>query len=174
MNKENILNQLHQRLLLQQKKLSLAESCTGGMLASTITERAGSSLWFDRAYITYSNQSKMDLLSVNRKTLEQFGAVSEQVAREMVTGCLQNSGCDYALSITGIAGPEGGSIKKPVGTVWFALAGHCTGIGKDKSPDNQQLEVKSLLQQFEGDRQHIREKAVYFALTQLLDFVNKN
>ena len=170
MNKENILKQLHQHLKLQQKKLSLAESCTGGMLASTITEQAGSSLWFDRAYITYSNQSKIDLLSVNAKSLNLFGAVSEQVAKEMASGCLVNSRCDYALSITGIAGPEGGSAEKPVGTIWFALARRCKGITQDKK---QPLEVISMLQNFTGDRQQIREKAVCYALTQLVDFINK-
>src|SRR6187551_3568972 len=106
-------------------KLALAESCTGGMVAEAVTRVAGSSAWFDCGFVTYSNQAKINLLGVSPETLEKLGAVSEQTAIEMVLGCLktatlENSPANIAGSITGIAGPEGGSATKPVGTVCFA------------------------------------------------------
>lgn len=102
--------------------LALAESCTGGMAAQYVTAIAGSSTWFDASFVTYSNQAKVDMLSVNPYTLEQYGAVSEQTALEMATGALKHRHTDIAAAVTGIAGPDGGSEEKPVGTVCFAWA----------------------------------------------------
>ena len=136
--------------------LCTAESCTGGLLSAKLTEISGSSMVFDRAFITYSNQAKMDMLKVDMNTLESFGAVSEQVANEMLLGALNHSGSDLSISITGIAGPGGGSPEKPVGTVCFAWGSvqngnHCT-------------------RHFSGDRSAVREQAVCFALSKLLEF----
>ena len=102
--------------------IATAESCTGGLIAGTLTEVAGSSAVFDRGFVTYSNEAKMDLLSVAKADLMAYGAVSEQVARQMASGALANSRAQIAVSVTGIAGPGGGSADKPVGTVYFGLA----------------------------------------------------
>lgn len=128
-----------------------AESCTGGWLAQSITGIAGSSAWFDRGFITYSNISKFDMLNVQRATIEQFGAVSAEVARQMTEGALQNSLADYAIAITGVAGPTGGSLEKPVGTVFIAWQ-------KRAQPAIVKLE------HFSGKRDDIRRQAVHNAL----------
>lgn len=99
-----------------------AESCTGGMIAAALTDIAGSSAVVDRGFVTYSNAAKMDMLGVQPSTLQRYGAVSEQTAREMATGALANSRASIALAVTGIAGPGGGSEDKPVGLVWFGIA----------------------------------------------------
>lgn len=109
------------KLRAQKLKLATAESCTGGMIAAAITDIAGSSDVFDRGFVTYSNQAKIDMLGVNQKTLEQFGAVSEQTCREMVIGALKNSQANIAIATTGIAGPSGGSAEKPVGLVYIGV-----------------------------------------------------
>jgi nicotinamide-nucleotide amidase len=134
--------------ILKQKShyLALAESCTGGMVAEAITSVAGSSAWFDCGFVTYSNQAKINMLGVSAQTLEKYGAVSEETAKEMVQGCLKNSQAQVAGSITGIAGPDGGTADKPVGTVWLAWAG-----------DNLPLETKVYV--FAGNRQQIRQQA---------------
>ena len=100
--------------------LATAESCTGGGVAQAITEVAGSSAWFERGFVTYSNLSKQQMLGVRETTLRQHGAVSEMTVREMVEGALQHSTAQVALAVSGIAGPDGGTAEKPVGTVWFA------------------------------------------------------
>jgi nicotinamide-nucleotide amidase len=97
--------------------ISVAESCTGGNLASTLTSLSGASVYFDCGFVTYSNKAKRDLLSVNKDTITKYGAVSEHVALEMVKGVIKNSGSDFAVAITGIAGPSGGTTTKPVGMV---------------------------------------------------------
>ena len=102
--------------------VATAESCTGGLIAGVLTEIAGSSAVFDRGFVTYSNEAKMELLSVEEADLRAYGAVSEQVAREMASGALANSRAQIAVSVTGVAGPGGGSKEKPVGTVFFGLA----------------------------------------------------
>jgi len=102
--------------------LATAESCTGGGIAYAVTEVAGSSAWFERGFVTYSNLSKQQMLGVSEETLQRHGAVSEAVVREMVAGALRHSGAQVALSVSGIAGPDGGTPDKPVGTVWFAWA----------------------------------------------------
>lgn len=134
--------------------LTLAESCTGGMAAQAITSIAGSSNWFDRGFVTYSNTAKVEMLNVSATTLETYGAVSEQTAAEMATGALKNSHAQIAGSITGIAGPSGGSAEKPVGTVCFAWVG-------------TQLPMSTCTQQFAGDRTAIRQQATAFLLTAL-------
>ena len=139
--------------------LSLAESCTGGMVASAITSVAGSSAWFDRGFVTYSNAAKIDMLSVSVTTLNKFGAVSEQTAAEMAQGALKNSNAQISGSITGIAGPDGGSTEKPVGTVCFAW----TGNGISLSTDTQR---------FHGDRQSVREQAAIHMLAGLIKRLN--
>ena len=138
--------------------LASAESCTGGWVAAAITTIAGSSEWFDRGFVTYSNQAKQDMLGVTPGTLERFGAVSEQTAREMVEGALAHSRADVALAITGIAGPGGGSPAKPVGTVCFAWA-----IASQ--------ETRTATRHFAGDRTAVRRQSVEFALRTLLDVI---
>jgi nicotinamide-nucleotide amidase len=144
-------------IFLQQNQIKLvtAESCTGGGLAYAITAIPGSSNWFERGFVTYSNESKQELLGVNASTLEQYGAVSEQTAIEMAQGALQTSHADISMAITGIAGPDGGTTEKPVGTVWFAW-------GTTKK-------IQSQLKLFQGDRESIREQAIEFALQTLIE-----
>ena len=136
-------------------KLVIAESCTGGLVCSTLTSVSGSSLWFERGFVTYSNQSKCDLLGVTKKTLTNHGAVSQDVANEMALGALQNSYGNLSLSITGIAGPNGGTKDKPVGTVYFAICNQSSIIFESRS-------------NFAGTRGEIQEKALLFVLNNLL------
>jgi nicotinamide-nucleotide amidase len=131
--------------------LSLAESCTGGWAAQVVTATPGSSAWFDRGFVTYSNAAKVEMLGVRPATLEQHGAVSEQTAREMAFGARQKSLAQITAAITGIAGPEGGTAGKPVGTVWFAWAGP-NGL------------LHSEIRHFSGDREYIRKQSVETAL----------
>lgn len=135
--------------------LALAESCTGGMVAQMITSIAGSSAWFDRGFITYSNAAKTEMLEVSETTLAHFGAVSEQTAIEMALGALKHSHADVSASITGIAGPDGGTIEKPVGTVCFAWVG-------------KSFAAQSTTQHFDGDREEIRQQAALFIMTALI------
>ena len=118
----NLIQKLARQCLEREILLVTAESCTGGLLSSLLTQEAGSSKWFDRGFVTYSNNSKIDSLGVKGETLENFGAVSQEVANEMSTGALKNSEANLGISITGIAGTEGGSLTKPVGTVYFSIA----------------------------------------------------
>lgn len=148
--------QLGQALKTRGFMLAMAESCTGGMVAEAITSIAGSSAWFDRGFVTYSNAAKIDMLGVSNTTLEQFGAVSEQTAAEMAIGALNNSTASIAGSITGIAGPDGGSAAKPVGTVCFAWAG-------------KNIPVTSCTRWFNGDRNSVRQQAAIFMMTGLID-----
>lgn len=136
-------------------QLAVAESCTGGGLAYYLTAVPGSSLWFDRGFVTYSNASKQDLLAVPEAVLIDQGAVSEATAKAMLVGIFSHSSADLALSITGIAGPGGGSIDKPVGTVWFAYGRRGETIYTSK-------------QQFSGERAAVRLQAIEYALNQLL------
>jgi len=141
--------------------VTCAESCTGGWVAKAITDIAGSSAWFDRGFVTYSNAAKHDLLGVAESTLQEYGAVSEQVVREMAEGALHAAGADVAVSISGIAGPDGGTAAKPVGTVWFGFADN-TG------------RTHACKQLFAGDRESVRLQAAVFSLQTLLnDFLKK-
>lgn len=103
-------------------KVATAESCTGGLIAGALTEIAGSSAVFERGFVTYSNEAKMEILGVRAETLDKFGAVSEETVRQMTEGALARSRADIAVSVSGIAGPSGGTPEKPVGLVWFGLA----------------------------------------------------
>ena|SRR5688572_15527093 len=146
-------------------KLAVAESCTGGMVAEAVTRVAGSSGWFDCGFVTYSNQAKIDMLEVLPKTLETFGAVSEQTAVEMVLGTLKYSRATIAGSITGIAGPDGGNAQKPVGTVCFAW-GALDQTLRNQTTRNQPA---STTHHFTGDRQQIRQQAAAFLMQQLIE-----
>ncbi len=141
-------------------KLVTAESCTGGGLSYWLTSVPGSSDWFDRGFVTYSNSAKMEMLDVNEQTLADEGAVSEPAAREMAEGALAHSEANIAIAITGIAGPDGGTPEKPVGTVWIGWAGN-------------QFTTTTKAFSFSGDRQHIRIQSMEQALTQLLSLVNR-
>lgn len=159
MDKEliELAEQLGQTLRHKDLKLAIAESCTGGGICQLLTEIAGSSHWFERGFVTYSNNSKMQLLGVNSQTIDLYGAVSKQTALEMAQGTLRNSEADYALAVTGIAGPDGGSAEKPVGTVFIAL----------QNPE-QSISYKK---HFIGTRHEIRQQAIKFSLESLLKFI---
>ncbi|MEC5385325.1 nicotinamide-nucleotide amidohydrolase family protein [Uliginosibacterium sp. H3] len=138
-------------------RLVTAESCTGGLVAAAITEIAGSSGWFDRGFVTYTNESKQEQLGVHAATLQQFGAVSEATVREMAFGALRASKADVAIAISGIAGPGGGSPDKPVGTVCLAWA-------RKEEPLS---DVVALTAHFEGGRSAVRLAASLLALQAL-------
>jgi nicotinamide-nucleotide amidase len=138
-------------LLAAGRRVATAESCTGGWVAKCLTDIPGSSQWFERGYVTYSNLAKEQSIGVAASVIETFGAVSRPTAEQMAAGALSDSGADMAVAITGIAGPDGGSADKPVGLVWFALA------QRTAPPVAEQ-------QQFAGDREAIRRAAVATAL----------
>ncbi len=142
---------LAKALLARRESLATAESCTGGWVAKVCTDLAGSSGWFERGLVTYSDAAKQELLGVSAKTLSQYGAVSEQTVQEMVLGILRTSHAQWGLAISGIAGPGGGSASKPIGTVWVAWAG----------PEGW-LVKRSYW--FDGDRDEVRRQAVETAL----------
>ena len=160
MNEDNDLYSLAGKvglfLLGQGWKLAAAESCTGGWVCQTVTDVAGSSAWFDRGFVTYSNAAKMELLGVPESVLDKHGAVSEETVQAMAAGVLRNSLADCALAVSGIAGPTGATPGKPVGTVWFAWqrrGGKCL----------------TRLEQFGGDRRTVRKQAVAVALEGVLN-----
>lgn len=155
---EQLARSLGENLLRQGLQISMAESCTGGWVSEAITMIPGSSAWFEAGFVTYSNRIKQQLLNVKAETLQRFGAVSEQTVIEMARGALLLSGANVALAISGVAGPDGGSAKKPVGTVWFAFV--------DKTG------CETVCQCFQGDRNQVREAAVILALKQVNDFIN--
>ncbi len=149
------VEQLARVLIQHNKKLVTAESCTGGWVAKCCTDLPGSSAWFERGFVTYSNQAKFDQLGVDAMVLEKNGAVSLSVAEEMALGALHHSQADFSVAITGIAGPDGGSDQKPVGTVWISW-----GI-KDGG-------THSICFQFDGDRDAVRRQAVFEALSGII------
>jgi len=157
------MNELAQRVgaALKQRGLLLvtAESCTGGWVAQAVTSVPGSSDWFERGFVTYSNAAKQELLGVQSRTLKAHGAVSEETAREMAAGALKRGGGQVALAITGIAGPTGGLAAKPVGTVCFAWA-HGSKISGDTRC-------------FDGDRESVRRQSVLHALHGVLQLLEK-
>lgn len=159
---DNALQQLAaalgQQLLVKEKMICCAESCTGGWLAQVITSQAGSSGWFERGFVTYSNQAKQEMLGVRSTTLDKFGAVSQQVVREMSEGALQHSQADLSVAITGIAGPDGGSDEKPVGTV-------CLGWS------SREGQTRSETHLFSGDREQVRRQAVACAIEGCLNIL---
>ena len=157
-NTQTLNEGLAQAMLVNRHLLVTAESCTGGGIAHALTSLAGSSKWFERGFVTYSNASKQDLLQVSLDTLNRHGAVSEECAAEMVVGALVNSLADIAVSVTGIAGPNGGSDDKPVGTVCFGWARR----------EQQPLTARTI---FPGDREQVREQSIQMALQGLLDLL---
>lgn len=147
---QQLTAQVADDLLNREWLLSVAESCTGGWVAKCCTDLAGSSAWFDRGFVTYSNQAKNDMLGVTFSTLKQYGAASKQTVIEMAQGALTHSNANVSLAISGIAGPTGGTEDKPVGTVWLAWASKTT--------------TKTQMYLFTGDRDAVRRQAVLTAL----------
>jgi len=149
---DDLFNALKQRGLL----LATAESCTGGMIASTITDKAGSSAIFERGFVTYSNAAKIELLAVPHELLEEHGAVSAEVAAAMAAGALEHSNADIAVSCTGIAGPDGGTDTKPVGLVYIGLV-------------SKSVQSAAFEHYFNGDRNAVRKQTVEAALQHIAD-----
>lgn len=149
-----LVAQLADALRARNAMLATAESCTGGLIAGACTEISGSSDWFERGFVTYSNAAKTELLGVSAELLAVHGAVSEPVVRAMAAGALKMAPVQWSLAVTGVAGPTGGSPGKPVGTVWFGWAGP-TGVTSER-------------QQFPGDRQAVRLATLAHALNGLL------
>jgi len=153
-NSLQLVQRIAAQLLQKQQKICTAESCTGGLIAKTFTDLAGSSDWFDRGFVTYSNQTKSDMLAVPASIIDDYGAVSEAVATAMASGALRHSEADFAIAVTGVAGPGGGGDEKPVGTVWIAIA--------SRPPS---LAIKCL---FAGDREAVRQATLLRALKETL------
>ena len=151
---EQLAAELGQQLLLAKSQVSSAESCTGGGIAEAITRIPGSSAWFEAGYVTYSNRQKTLQLGVPAELFECVGAVSQEVVEAMVRGAQQHSGARFAVAVSGVAGPDGGSLDKPVGTVWLAWG------------DGEQLYSQRC--QFAGDRQAVRRQTVETALRGLI------
>ncbi|MGQ8364646.1 CinA family protein [Glaciecola sp. 1036] len=148
---------LGRRLIEKNAFVTTIESCTGGGLAYAITEVPGSSAYIKQSWVTYSNEAKMSLVGVKAKTLDRYGAVSKDTVVEMANGGLLRSAADYAVAISGIAGPTGGSAHKPVGLVWFAIATKSTTV--------------SFNRKFSGDRHLVREQAIVLAIEKLIDCI---
>ena len=155
---DTLLQEVTQQLAQRGETIPCAESCTGGLLAAALTRLPGSSAWFETGFVTYSNEAKQRLLGVSADSLRQYGAVSEAVVHEMAAGARRAANADYALSISGIAGPGGGSPEKPVGTVCFGLA------------DRQTTYARTA--RFSGNRDEIRRQAVDFALAFLNEILS--
>ncbi len=149
-----LVKQLAGALKHRGQMMAAAESCTGGLIAATCTDLRGSSEWFERGFVTYSNAAKTELLAVSAALIADHGAVSEPVVRAMAMGALRNAHAHWSIAVTGVAGPSGGSAEKPVGTVWFGWA---TPLG-----------VYSEVQRFVGDRGAVRQATVAHALAELL------
>lgn len=156
--RSTVIEQLAAALLKKQAFMATAESCTGGGIAQALTAIPGSSAWFDAGFVTYSNQAKSRMLHVPEAVIAEQGAVSEAVVRRMVTGAILNSQARYAVAVSGIAGPGGGTPEKPVGTVWIAWG------------DTASVEAEPFY--FSGDREAIRLQTEDFALKRLLTFVS--
>lgn len=155
---DQLAQALGQQLQVRHWLLALAESCTGGGIAQAVTDVAGSSAWFDRGFVTYSNAAKVEMLGVKQNTLDRFGAVSVETVLEMAAGALAHSDADLVFAVTGIAGPGGGSLDKPVGTVFIAW----------------QLRGRSghyLKQHFSGDRLAVRRQVIIFCLQQACELM---
>jgi nicotinamide-nucleotide amidase len=152
-----LCEQLAQALLARGWKFATAESCTGGLIAAACTELSGSSNWFERGFVTYSNEAKADSLAVDPQLIAQHGAVSEVVARAMAFGAIRHSLAQVSVAVTGIAGPTGGTAQKPVGTVWFGF--QVDGL------------LTSETRVFAGDRAAVRAATVRHALQRLLELL---
>lgn len=159
-----IANQIGAALKLKGWMIATAESCTGGGIAEAITAVPGCSAWFDRAFVTYSYEAKVEALGVQQSSLDEYGAVSEQVVQEMARGALGHSRAHVAIAVSGIAGPAGGTLEKPVGSVWIAWA------TRDSIDANGALNSKVISKRylFSGDREDVRKQTVVKALAELL------
>ncbi|ODN41783.1 CinA family protein [Piscirickettsia litoralis] len=157
-NIQVLATDLGEQLKSQGLWLVTAESCTAGLIAGAVTDVAGSSAWFERGFVTYSNRAKHEMLDVPYSVLDEYGAVSEEVVRLMSRHACDRSGCSVGVSVSGIAGPEGGSHEKPVGTVWLSWS-----VNGDVTAEQYM---------FKGDREKIRFRAVHAALTGLLTRLN--
>ena len=155
------IEQLATQLTKRRLTICTAESCTGGLVAKLLTDKPGSSAWFDCSFVTYSNNAKQNLLAVNESTLEDSGAVSQPTVCEMAEGALKKSGCKISMALTGIAGPGGGTKEKPVGMVWIAWSG-------------RHYETLSQCFFFDGDRKSVREQAANAAITGAIKFIVNN
>jgi nicotinamide-nucleotide amidase len=153
---DSLAKRIGERLQASRQKLVTAESCTGGWTAQVVTSVAGSSEWFERGFVTYSNEAKQESLGVPAEILRKHGAVSEEAAREMALGALRHSKGTVALSITGVAGPAGGSPSKPVGTVCFGWAARGAAGGAPS--------VRTETRHFDGDRESVRRQSVIHSL----------
>ena len=151
---QDICRRLADFLLKNDLKLTAAESCTGGLVSAACTDLAGSSNWFERGFVTYSNEAKTEMLGVDADLIKAHGAVSEQVARAMAFGAIRYSKAQISIAVTGVAGPSGGSTAKPVGTVWFGFS--------------VQGRLHSELMRFNGDRAAVRSQTVAHALQRVL------
>lgn len=169
MTSSNLTQQLAEVLLHHNWTLATAESCTGGLIASRCTELSGSSQWFERGFVTYSNEAKHQMLGVDSALIAEHGAVSEAVAQAMAKGALRHSLAQVAMAVTGIAGPTGGTVDKPVGTVWFGWATP-SDIGPTLG-EAQGACVKTELKHFTGNRAAVREAAAHHALSILLNLL---
>ncbi len=156
---DDLLRSLADALNAKGWMLTTAESCTGGWIAKLCTDLAGSSAWFERGFVTYSNEAKQDMLGVREETLAQYGAVSEAVTAEMAAGAVLHSRAQVAVSVSGIAGPGGGTASKPVGTVCFGWA-------------LQGGKVRTATHRFEGDREAVRRQSVEYALNGVLHLLD--
>ena len=154
MNRSETVHRLADALQQRGWWLVTAESCTGGGIAAALTDVAGSSAWFDRGFVTYSNEAKQEVLGVSAQTLEDFGAVSRETVIEMARGAVERSRAEISVAVSGIAGPGGGTPDKPVGTVWIAWA---TPLG-----------TEAVRERFAGDREAVRSATIDAALAGLL------
>jgi len=174
-SEDNLVHQVIQALLTQKQTLSFAESCTGGALSAKITEQPGVSAIFHGSVVSYANEAKVELLGVGRDSLDKFGAVSEIVAQKMAQGVRHRFHTDWGVSVTGVAGPTGGSQEKPVGTVWVAVAGPKLALGSKSGVGhkNSNLDPAGFVEArkffFKGDRKQIQEQSVRAALNLLID-----
>jgi len=141
--------------IANQQFLAVAESCTGGGIAKVCTDLPGSSAWFERGFVTYSNLAKVEMLGVKQTTLDQFGAVSEEIVIEMAMGALHNSAAHWSIAVSGVAGPGGGTTVNPVGTVWLAW------MRQGQTAITEKLMLS-------GEREQIRSKTIFYALEKLV------
>ncbi len=160
---ETLSIQVGLKLKEQGKTVTTAESCTGGWVAKVLTDISGSSDYFQRGFVAYSNEAKHQMIGVKDESLQRYGAVSQQVVTEMATGALQEASADFAVSVSGIAGPGGGSVEKPVGTVWFGFA--------QKQAD-QTVFVTTQHRVFQGNRNEVRFQSTVYILETLLKQLN--
>ena len=155
---ESLVERLAAALEARGQMLATAESCTGGGIAAACTDRAGSSAWFERGFVTYSNAAKVELLAVSGEAIDRHGAVSQAVVLAMAEGALRRSRADWSVAVTGVAGPSGGSAEKPVGTVWIAVG--------QRLQDS--VRASAALHCFAGHRREVREASVVESLRMLM------